>query len=308
MLASSPSTFLNKASATARKNFSRTAKFSQSELNHPFGRGTFRFVAMGEYVAGPRAGHPCVGKFFQDGSIYEESYFENDMKVTQRAIQLVALWNQEEIILDMVHVNHPEVWTFHKNSNEDWRDTKLLIEPYIKNFQKFNSNSGWYDSTFDWGQAMQALSHFSYHISGGQLLLCDLQGGVTPQGLILTDPAIMSTDIGAYGPTDLGPDGIDMFFRHHQCNEFCRAHWMSPERSFNGNNMLVGQRGSQQVYRRRRGTTMVRVDKDGDNNNNQQQQQPRPPSTRPPVLAAQQSSRKQIAPPSYYSNKKAWYE
>lgn len=28
-----------------------------------------------------------------------------------------------------------------------------------------------------WGEAMQALSHFSYHKSGGQFLLCDLQGG-----------------------------------------------------------------------------------------------------------------------------------
>lgn len=29
---------------------------------------------------------------------------------------------------------------------------------------------------------MQALSHFSYHKTGGQLVLCDLQGGVLSRG------------------------------------------------------------------------------------------------------------------------------
>jgi hypothetical protein len=33
---------------------------------------------------------------------------------------------------------------------------------------------------------MQALSHYSYHKSGGQLVLCDLQGGLTSQGAVLT--------------------------------------------------------------------------------------------------------------------------
>jgi hypothetical protein len=31
-------------------------------------------------------------------------------------------------------------------------------------------------------QAMQALSHFSYHKTGGQLVLCDLQGGIMSRG------------------------------------------------------------------------------------------------------------------------------
>jgi len=31
-------------------------------------------------------------------------------------------------------------------------------------------------------QVMQALSHFSYHKSGGQMVLCDLQGGMMSRG------------------------------------------------------------------------------------------------------------------------------
>lgn len=42
---------------------------------------------------------------------------------------------------------------------------------------KWNSNSGWINRREgDADEFMQALSHFSYHMSGGELLMCDLQG------------------------------------------------------------------------------------------------------------------------------------
>jgi hypothetical protein len=44
-------------------------------------------------------------------------------------------------------------------------------------------------------QVMQALSHYSYSKSGGQVVLCDLQGGLTSQGAVLT---------GAMGRCDSG--------------------------------------------------------------------------------------------------------
>ena len=37
---------------------------------------------------------------------------------------------------------------------------------------------------------MQALSHYSYHFSDGQRLVCDLQGGHYGEYYILTDPVI----------------------------------------------------------------------------------------------------------------------
>ena len=78
---------------------------------------------------------------------------------------------------------------------------------------------------------MQALSHYSYHITGGQLVLCDLQGGVVwtkkTKGIILTDPVILSRS-GSYGLTDLGQDGISTFFSRHVCNSYCRSHWAKP--------------------------------------------------------------------------------
>ena len=74
---------------------------------------------------------------------------------------------------------------------------------------------------------MQALSHFSYHITGGAFVLCDLQGGLYKDGAILTDPVLLSRDR-RFGPTDLGSYGISSFFSYHQCNEFCDASWSKP--------------------------------------------------------------------------------
>ncbi|XMA20121.1 hypothetical protein WAI453_012912 [Rhynchosporium graminicola] len=77
------------------------------------------------------------------------------------------------------------------------------------------------------GDVMQALSHFSYHVSYGQLLLCDLQGGVYQNGFILSDPVIMSPTQN-YGPLDLGIDGINSFFSRHRCGFFCDKQWTKP--------------------------------------------------------------------------------
>jgi hypothetical protein len=79
-------------------------------------------------------------------------------------------------------------------------------------FVKFNSNTGYTNGA----DVMQALSHFSFDYSGGQEVLCDLQGGRFDSCYVLTDPVIMSR-AGEYGVTDLGASGISNFFFHHKC-------------------------------------------------------------------------------------------
>lgn len=58
-----------------------------------------------------------------------------------------------------------------------------------------------------WGEAMQALSHFSYHHSNAAFLLCDLQGNADETGMVLTDPAVSSADQ-RYGPSIISPSVI----------------------------------------------------------------------------------------------------
>jgi len=212
---------------TARTNNSHEASFDHHALDHPFAQGAFRWVAKGRYVEGARAGEAAVTKWFKDGHHFEAEFFDLDIKAVDKAIQLVREFNNQAIIGSVIRMNKPEVWTF-KESAIGWAGRKTLTEPFIQNWQKFNSNTGWNESDVPWGRVMQAVSHFSYHTSGGQFVLCDLQGGIYHDGAVLTDPVILSRKK-LYGPTDLGPTGISSFFSRHVCNEFCRSHWSKPK-------------------------------------------------------------------------------
>jgi len=229
------------ASQTARRNNANRATFTNDALNYPFASGSFRWVAKGKYTEGNRRGEACVCKWFKTGGVMEARFFNTDVAASQKAVEVITKWNSKGFIDKMVKVNLPEVWTFDSGSGQ-WAGQKVLQEPFIQEYQKFNSNTGWADDSIPWSRVMQALSHFTYHISNGQGVLCDLQGGVYKDGVVLTDPVIMSKEQ-KYGPTDLGTAGISTFFAHHNCNEYCRSEWRKP-------------RNAQSYYRPTAHTTM----------------------------------------------------
>ena len=122
----------------------------------------------------------------------------------------------------------------------------VLVEPMIMGtFRHFNSNTG-YEA--DGCPTMAALRHFSYHFSGVRLLLCDLQGGLYSDHYILKDPVIISTSTGRYGPTDLGPRGIEQFFSQHRCAAPCDQAWAWPAKAaqyfavVRGSSMILNNR------------------------------------------------------------------
>ncbi|KAJ3082955.1 hypothetical protein HK102_001365 [Quaeritorhiza haematococci] len=179
--------------------------------------GTFRRVYKGKYVVGPRAGEPCVAKRFKSGCVYEASYFANDELVTTTAALILQAFNAcQPIDCKRFYLNQPTIW-IGQGTNE-----KVLIEPFIENFRKFNSNTGGSVNN----EYVDVLSHFSYHHSNGRLLLCDVQGTMKHDCYELTDPVIMSVDK-RYGPTDLGERGIRQFFAHHTCTDWC-SHYRKP--------------------------------------------------------------------------------
>lgn len=210
---------------TARENMSSQAVFTSEDLDSPFASGAFRWVAKGKYTNGPRNGEKCVCKWFKSGVVYESTYYEKDVKAIAKAMEIIREFNNSGIIDEQVQLNQADVWTFREGSK--WDGHKVLQEPFIKRWQKFNSNTGWCNGREGWPEKMQALSHFSYHITQGQFLLCDLQGGVTETGIVLTDPVILSR-AKAYGVTDLGSSGISTFFARHKCGSTCRTFWQVP--------------------------------------------------------------------------------
>lgn len=149
----------------------------------PFNQGSFKTVWLGEYDDGQRRGDKCVIKAFKDGSVYEEWYFDEEMKLVEATGDMVNRFNAAKVLGGhrTVRVNIPVIGT---GKAGRIKGLKVLVEPFIDRFEKYNSNSGWVNPHGgEWGDAIQALSHFSYHISKGKYLLCDLQGGTYRNGL-----------------------------------------------------------------------------------------------------------------------------
>lgn len=203
-----------------RENDARTARIDPQSI---VGQGSFKVVCSGEYIDGDRHGQPCVAKSMRDPQATAKA-FDKELEIIQKARELIKKFNDAQIIDKRIVLNIPEVW-------EDEQQSRVLVEPFLKHFENFNSNTGHVtENTTPWARVMQALSHFSYHVSSGQFLLCDLQGAVYRPELVLTDPVVLSRN-GRFGPTDLGSEGMENFFHWHTCTDYCHANWQVPKKA-----------------------------------------------------------------------------
>jgi hypothetical protein len=215
---------------------SDSGRYNHSDLAgdygfRPFAEGGLRWVYKGKYLDGERKGQACVSKEFKSGVVFEDDYFKLDIMAIDKALDIANRFNQLNVVDKPVKINVATVWATQADDDDDdddeWTGPLTLVEPFIQNYQKFNSNTGWVDDGTAWGKVMQALSHFSYHVTGGQYVLCDLQGGIYRREIVLSDPVILSRRR-EYGVTDLGPVGISSFFSQHACNNYCRPNWSAP--------------------------------------------------------------------------------
>ena len=105
----------------------------------------------------------------------------------------------------------------------------MALEPYLPGtYEKLTCNDGTIIRPDL--KTPQAFTHYSWHRSGGKLMVCDLQGVRKPgDGYYLTDPAIASCDTKRrWGASDAGIGGVKAFFSNHKCNEICRD-WKKPD-------------------------------------------------------------------------------
>lgn len=226
---------MGSAIGSVRANRSSRAECPHDALSRPFAAGAFRYVAQGVYTNGPHRGQRCVWKWPKAGAAHDASVYEQDLKAIAKAIWVVERFNAAGIVTNKkITVNQAEVWSGlpgpHGSAPQRVAGRKFLVEPYIQHWRRFNSSSGWYADREVWDAVMQALSHFSYHVSGGAFVLCDLQGGVFRDGAVISDPVIIS-GARAFGVTDLGDKGIINFFTKHRCTSFCRPEWARPRQT-----------------------------------------------------------------------------
>ncbi|KAK4443134.1 kinase-like domain-containing protein [Podospora aff. communis PSN243] len=208
------------------------AKFADGAFSNPFAEGSLLKVAAGWTAWGPGIGMVC--KWLKPGVVNNErEFFGMNMKASRKAIDIIKRFEEVKLpkpLNKTIFVSETEVRKFEENpDDEDWQlgGVLHLQQPFVREFQKFNSNTGWCGTSTDGMHVMQGLSHFSYHDSGGELVLCDLQGEAYSSHIVLTDPVILSRSRD-YGDTDLGVDGIDNFFSHHRCGSYCDRKWMLP--------------------------------------------------------------------------------
>ena len=185
--------------------------------------GSFREVYEGTFVGGNRNQQKAACKCFKSKySAFEKDFAVQDEKVTDKCIQYANDWNDFCMEGKEITINQGTVF--------DHAGRNYLVEPFIRDFKKYTSNSGTIMYRGGKGEtaerrAMEAFSHYSYHRSGGSLIICDLQGhykkrsGKKGARFELTDLAICSRKR-LYGFTDLGEKGIESFFFNHTCNEY----------------------------------------------------------------------------------------
>lgn len=54
-------------------------------------------------------------KWFKTGAVYEDTYFEKDLKAVDKAQEIIDTWNALNIS-NTIHLNRPEVWVFDRDS------------------------------------------------------------------------------------------------------------------------------------------------------------------------------------------------
>ncbi|KAF7868630.1 hypothetical protein EAF04_005161 [Stromatinia cepivora] len=188
-----------------------------------YASGAYKNVWEGYYTNGVKRGERLVSKKFKTGSVVENHYYYKKLQIFRLSQTIIEAFNTANIIQGQrIILITPKVWI----DSED--GSRILFEPLMERFQKFNSNTGWADTDDLQSYALQALSHFSYHVSNGHSLLCDLQGSVYPDRYELTDPVILSQESRRYGPSDLGPKAISNFFHWHHCGLYCKPQWIKP--------------------------------------------------------------------------------
>eukprot|EP01083_Nonionella_stella_P215822 776405_1 len=210
---------------------------------HPFAEGSTKQShegIYGEEAPKEKYGQTAVVKKLKNGlnksPLSIKTQFNNDILTHKIAAEYASIWNGlNKENNSNINIQIPYITQINKTSTSKWFNTfskyyhsdgeYILVEDYLHgNFEKFNSNTGWVKNNKSF---INAFSHWTYHHSNGQYLVCDLQGVKNINNQYkLTDPVITSKNGNIFGNTDLGIVGISNWFYFHKCNQYCNKNWI----------------------------------------------------------------------------------
>ena len=171
-------------------------------------------------------GQKCVVKAKKDECLWEPTAWNITLKIQEKSQQLAEGFNKSSSI--NCPISFPNVTVMKVSAKGNLYaglqlNEYVVVEEFINGtFKKWCNNYGFISPETATGSAqmMPAFMHWSWVTTEGELMISDLQGVHRDNCFKLTDPAILSLS-GEYGRTDMGIEGMAMFFLHHKCNEFC---------------------------------------------------------------------------------------
>lgn len=198
-----------------------------------FAEGRFRRAYKGIWTAPPSiAGREIVVKECKANYTWSPSDWKTTEKIYSKAQQSASIFNCK-LYPNYINPNYSIQYTEFKVcqvTKSSGAGPQLYeyvaVEDFIPGqFTKWCDNYGYISQgAKSVDLLMPAFVHHSWSHSVGQIMVGDLQGVRNYNGsqyqYQLTDPAILSTT-GEYGPTDMGIEGMAMFFLNHECNNFC---------------------------------------------------------------------------------------
>ncbi len=195
-----------------------------------FAEGRFRRAYKGTYL-GPlsKYGREAVVKESKESYMWKATDWNVTVNMNNEAQELAKGFNSFSRTNYPLKFTDVDVARVTSTGNSDPSSTPRLneyctVEDYIPGmFKKWCNNYGFISAEAKGSHInMPAFMHWSWWKSDGEKMISDLQGVRidNPQGYTLTDPAMLSLT-NSYGTTDMGVEGMAMFFMNHECNSFC---------------------------------------------------------------------------------------
>lgn len=185
----------------------------------PFAHGRLRNAYRGTWTSPPEIrGRACVVKKYIDRFTWDPADWNETIKINDRAKELANSFNAH--IGTSRPITYTDVRVLQVPPSNPYKPNEYVTcEDYIPgNFTKWCSNYGHISSE---STSLPAFMHWSWCHTNGEEMVADLQGVRRDDAYLLTDPAILSLS-DAYGTTDMGVEGMTMFFLSHTtCSSFC---------------------------------------------------------------------------------------
>ena len=197
-----------------------------------FAEGRFRRAYKGVWTAPPEMqGRRCVVKELKDTYVWKPTGWDTTIDMYKRAGILAGEFNKSKRPSYPICFTDAKLGIVTQQPNPHGHpklNEYVVVEDYIQgNYTKWCNNYGYISpDAKSVNITVPAFMHWSWLYTKGQEMVADLQGVRDHNGYHLTDPGLLSIS-GSYGVTDMGIEGMAMFFLNHECNDICRG-WKRP--------------------------------------------------------------------------------